>query len=133
MIERTRKSGLLVAALAALGLSAALGACSKDPFADGAGKPIVIQTSRSLLNQKAGQSFQLTAQLMDDRLTPLVQVLAVTSANTGAVAIDSVTLDYTLARTVAFLRAPAVTKADSSTLTWTGAGLSATTKIVVTP
>lgn len=133
MIERTRKSGLLVAALTVVGLSAALGACAKDPFADGAGKAIAIQTSRSVLNQKSGAPFQLTAQLLDDRMTPLTQVLAVTSANTGAVAIDSVTLDYTLARTVAYMRAPTRTAADSSTITWSGAGLSATTKVVVTP
>jgi len=133
MIERTRKSGLLVAALAALGLGAVLGACSTDPFVVDAGKPVVIQTSRSLLNTKANTTFQLTGQLMDNRMTPLTTKLDVTSGNPGAVAVDSVVLNYAPVRTIAYLRAPTRTAADSSTITFSGGGLTATSKVVVTP
>ncbi len=133
MIERTRKSGLLVAALATLGLGAAVGACSTDPFAVDAGKPVVIETSRSELNAKAGTSFQLTARIMDNRMTPLSTKLAVSSANAGAVRVDSVTLNYAPLRTIAYMTAPPRTAPDSSTLTWSGAGLTETTKVVVTP
>lgn len=133
MIERTRKGGLVVAALAALGLVAALGACRSDPIAVGAGKAVAIQTSRSLLNTKANTAFQLTGQLLDDRMTPLTTKLDVSSSNAGAVAVDSVVLSYAPVRTIAYMHAPTRTAADSSTVTWSGGGFTSTTKVVVTP
>ena len=99
-----------------------------------AGKPVVIQTSRSLLNAKAASTFQLTGQLLDNRMTPLVTKLDVTSDKPGTVAIDSVVLSNEFpVQTVAYLRAPARTTADSATVTFSGSGLSATSKVVVTP
>ncbi len=133
MIERTRKGGLLVAALATLGLGAALGACTKDPFVENAGKPVAIQTSRSQLNAKAATSFQLTGQLLDNRMTSLTTKLDVSSANGAVVRVDSVVLSYTPVRTIAYMTAPARTKADSTAITWSGGGFTSTTMVVVAP
>lgn len=133
MIERTRKGGLLVAALATLGLGAALGACSKDPFVTDAGKPVAIQTSRSQLITKPATKFQLTGQLLDNRMTSLTTKLDVSSANTAIVRVDSVILSYTPVRTVAYMTAPARADTARTTIMWSGAGFTDSTKVVVAP
>ena len=132
MMKMTRKRGLLVAPLAMLAVGALLGGCSKDPVADGAGTPIVIQTSRSLMNVKVGDTFSMTGQVLDVRMTPLVTTMTVTSSNAAAVPIDSVVFSVPVSQTVVYMRGVG-TKADSSTVTWTSGSLTSTTKVVVTP
>lgn len=131
MMKMTRKGGLLVAPLAMLAFGVLLGGCSKDPVTEGAGTGVIIQTSRALLNQKVGDKFQVTGQVLDARMTALVATITVTSSNPGAVAIDSTSFYSPLSETVAYLRA-AGTKKDSSNVTWTSGGFTATTKVVVT-
>ncbi|HEX9106840.1 MAG TPA: hypothetical protein VF832_06425 [Longimicrobiales bacterium] len=132
MMKMTWKGGLLVAPLAILAIGALLAGCSKDPFGENAGTPVAIQPGKSLVNEKIGSKFSVTATVVDARMTPLVKTLTVTSSNAGAVVVDSVVFSSPLSQTQAYLRA-AGTKTDSSTVTFSNGSLSGTTKVIVTP
>jgi hypothetical protein len=129
MTETTRKSGLLLAALAVLASGVLPSACSKDPMATGAGDPIVIQTSLSLKNANTGDQFVLTGQIFDRIFSPLPTKLDVASTNAGVARVDSVVFSEPLAQTQAYMHAVATGNAD---VTFSGSGLSAKTTVVVT-
>jgi len=80
---RTRISG-------ALAILAALAACKKDPTADGVGTPDRVILDFATLTLTQGDSANVTAQVVDVRMTPLEQPITFTSCDGAAatVAID---------------------------------------------
>src|SRR5438046_9015829 len=80
---RTRISG-------ALAILAALAACKKDPTADGVGTPDRVILDFATLTLTQGDSANVTAQVVDVRMTPLEQTITLTSCDGAAatVAID---------------------------------------------
>ena len=67
----------------------ALTACSDDPTDEGAGDAFAIVTNKSITTLGAGQTFTVTAQVVDRAGTPLPIQVAVTSAKADVVANDS--------------------------------------------
>ncbi len=131
MTKTTRKAGLLVVPAAlALGLLAA--ACQKDPAAEGTGNAVAITTTKSVVNEAPGAKFTVVAQILDQTMTPLPTAISVTSGNAAVVNVDSAVFKPELSQTVAYLRATA-TKADSTNVTFSGKGLSTTTKVIIKP
>lgn len=132
MTKMARKAGLLVVPAAmALGLLAA--ACQKDPAAEGTGNAVAIQTSKSVVNEAPGAKFTVVAKILDQTFTPLPTAITVASGNAAVVSVDSAVFQPELSQTVAYLKGGSLTKADSTSVTFTGKGLTATTKIIIKP
>lgn len=82
-----RISGLIVVTAALL-----LGACKSDPTADGSGTPVAVITNFSSFTLAPGDSATVTAQIVDNRLTPLAGAITFTSCDA---AVATVTPDPT--------------------------------------
>ena len=132
MTKTTRKAGLLVVA-AALGLGLLAAACQKDPAAEGTGNAVAIQTTKSVVNEAPGAKFTVVAQILDQTFTPLPTAITVTSGNAAVVNVDSAVFKAELSETIAYLHGGSLTKADSTNVTFTGKGQTATTKVVIKP
>jgi hypothetical protein len=131
MTKITRKIGLLVPAALALGLLAA--ACQKDPAAAGSGNAVAITTTKSVVNEAPGAKFTVVAQIIDQTFTPMPTAVSVSSGNAAVVNVDSAVFHPELSQTIAYFKAGSLTKADSTTVTFSGKGQSATTKVVIKP
>jgi hypothetical protein len=125
---RTRRWGLTGAALAAVAFSA----CKKDPTADLAGKPAVLNVSPNLVLLKVGTNFTITVRVLDQTLTAIpATVQAASSASAVASVAASTGLpDPTGTSTAWTVRG---VTAGSAVVLFTSSGLKDSAQVTVTP
>ena len=115
--------GIIVAAALVAG-------CKKDPTADLAGKPALLNVAPNQLTMAVGDSANVAARILDQTFTPLQGVVSASSATGGVASIGpaSAPADPTGTQTVFTVRALA---AGTTTITFTGGGLTSTAGVTV--